>query len=83
MSAHDHHCDWSGQPDIHIRCTKVWTTTMWAGAETDVEGVYRSDDCGLYAFDPALVTCPMCPTVEPYVNHAYVDSQRAMGGGAV
>jgi hypothetical protein len=68
-----HSCDWSSQPDIHIRCSGKWTTPAWSNSETEREGVYRDEEGDFYTFDdveyeddvtgevvPAKVTCETC-----------------------
>lgn len=65
MSDAVHSCDWSQQPDLHIRCSGKWTTPSWTNAYTSVESVYRDDEGDLYTFDdrpgPELkVTCERC-----------------------
>lgn len=53
-----HHCDWAGQPDIHIVCEDRWTTPSWS--DQTPGGPYLDETGRLYAFDESQVTCGRC-----------------------
>lgn len=67
-----HLCDWSSQPDLHIACGEPWAVPAWKTATTDphtsTEGVYRTDDGRLYAFERDMATCEACKAAPPYVS---------------
>lgn len=60
-----HYCNESSQPYVHLVCTDEWTTPAWSStADTDCypfrNSVHYAEAGRLYAFDPAMVTCPEC-----------------------
>ena len=55
-----HYSDWAGQPNIRIACTQNYTQPAWGQSDTKIEGVYASENEGLYTFDICNVTCPKC-----------------------
>ncbi len=60
-----HHCDWSGQPHVHIVCDDSITKPLWGTpsamqAALERRDIFVTDDDRYYAFEREKVTCKGC-----------------------